>query len=147
MVYVERAMKTMHFTFWFTGNGLVPTTNNYCNFKATTVSSVNGDIFYSTWNVWNQRYTIESTLIIISLIPRLKFLTTSRLSIITLWIHDNCVYLIIPWWHYGKFAIGLRITILTVKQTDRKVWREVQYLVICSLSGENMVHLQKSHLL
>ena len=40
------------------------------------------------------------------IIPRLKFPTTSRISIITSWINGNFVFSIILYWRHAKFATG-----------------------------------------
>ena len=41
-VYTTGKCYGMHsyLTFWFTGNGLAPTTNKYCDFNATHMCSV-----------------------------------------------------------------------------------------------------------
>ena len=78
------------------------------------------------------------------LLLRLKFSITSRVSIITLWICAT-FHLIIRYWHYTEFAISCQIAIWLLKQNSRKVWLNVQYLVIWHVN-ENLLDEYRSSL-
>ena len=43
MEYFEAQWKHSYLTFWFAGNGLVPTTTKYCHFNAFLMHSVRGE--------------------------------------------------------------------------------------------------------
>ena len=77
-----------------------------------------------TWNWW---YTTECTWMCIILKFRLKFHTTSRVSIITLWICWNFHVFKISSPGSRKILTGHRIAIRVLKQNSRTVWFKVQY--------------------
>ena len=104
-------------TFWLAGNGLVPTTNKWCDLNATPKCSV-----------MDEKYNLKypKLKIHIWIYRNVSFLKITKFFYNFQGIHHYasnlwqlCVYLIIRYWHHAKFATG-RITICVRKQNSNK---------------------------